>query len=459
MNANDIRSYGTIGGIPFYLKGYTSTGSHRVDVLKFPESDRIKYLRQGRNNYSFSLQMFVVGGQYYEGVNQYMMGEYSRWRDALRKVLEKGGSVTLEHPYLGKFSVQIKSFSQKENTTITNMCSFNVKLFVESKGTATDTPLSNELVTTANTVFVESVALVNSAVGVFGDKANNDVENNAKPSSPIGSQVIDKMQNVFDKILGPAQYMKDTLAKLRNATAVITAAKTGVKSLMEYKKILADTNNAINEAIVDMGKVYENIAKLVNIGYNPHGEYPFSPQNYVTSIKEVFTLVTEDYFSDPMFKPFANTEKNQKPPSPDKVVTYANSSGKGLDTFIKIIGFTCYCNLVCSNRGATRLEIVKYVESIDGIVNILLYRKLPLEMQTRVKSLRTNALEILIDRIQGKNPRIVTPINTDNILVMAYRENGNISAYQDIVDRNNILTPAFIEEDQLIVLSGASNGS
>lgn len=113
---------GTFRGVPFHLKSSSSTGGRRTVLNEFPLRDTPMTEDMGRRARQFNLSLTLIGP------------DYMAQRDRLIAALETAGPGTLVHPFRGELQVAVLGdYSCEESTEQGGLARISVT-FVESGG-------------------------------------------------------------------------------------------------------------------------------------------------------------------------------------------------------------------------------------------------------------------------------------------------------------------------------------
>ncbi len=432
---NRYRSVGDIGGAKFFLKSYRYSGGQRVEVLKFPQSDRIDYRRHGKDNSSLSLTCFVVGN------GSLIEGDYDILRDKLFAVLEEGGTKKIVHPYLGTLLVEISNFSLSEEDSETNIANFTIELFVKPSGyNNTEVPLI-----TIGEVGVEADKVKADTAQAIKAVLDSEVEAIKNPSSRAISSETSLLERLGKILLAPADLFIKGLDQVLEAVKIIDNVKGTVKKLNAYKKILADINNLVTNVFTDIGELYEAVMQLLDIGFNPFGQNPVpSPQWTEAMISTVeitnirHTIFGVDVSSD-------NTAKNYAS-APIQTIW-----GNSILLALELNAFASYCSLSAVMEGSSRQDILNQIEFVKTKGALLLFDCNDDKMYLSMRQLISKTHQLLLQRIGGSSKNIVRVLKEDsNSILLTYEQFGNLDNYDNFLTLNTVEDPSYIVEGTTI---------
>lgn len=141
---------GSFRGAPFKVEGHDLEGGRRAAIFEFPQRDDPVGEDLGRRARQMSLDLFVIGD------------DYMADRDRLIDAFETAGSGTLVHPYLGTRTVQVLSFRVRESTEEGGLARFQLTCIQVAA-----TPAVQTRVDTAVTAKVAALALDQTAKTSF----------------------------------------------------------------------------------------------------------------------------------------------------------------------------------------------------------------------------------------------------------------------------------------------------
>lgn len=104
--------------VPFYVSAHEFSGGRRVAVHEYPNADKPEGEDMGQRAGKFSIDAYILGD------------DYDLARDNLIEALNKKGSGTLVHPYLGNMQVSCDGFTIRETVAEGRIARFSIH-FVE----------------------------------------------------------------------------------------------------------------------------------------------------------------------------------------------------------------------------------------------------------------------------------------------------------------------------------------
>ena len=104
----------TFRSIPFFVRKHDYSGGRRLVKHEYATTDTLYIEDLGRQEDTYAIKAFVIGS------------DYDLERDRLEKALLESGEGVLIHPYLGRLTVQVQSFSLKEKSIEGGMAVFDI---------------------------------------------------------------------------------------------------------------------------------------------------------------------------------------------------------------------------------------------------------------------------------------------------------------------------------------------
>ncbi len=439
MAYNDI---GRLGGAKFYMSRHSHQGQHRVAVHKYPESDRVDYVKQGRDEFKFTISAYVVNGL--PGVN------YEADRDKLWNVLRSGGQKTLHHPYLGTKQVHIRSFSFNESETESGIAKFRMTLSEVAPqeqvgarhGALPHVPM-NELMQVASGYHQQEITY-------------KTLEARERHFNPMGAVLaLFKVINgipVF-KWLDTASGWLETVGDVMDESILaIMEAQSQVRGMLEYKRQLSRIYKKKDQFLTNIAELYDNVLALVVIGYNPYGQFTTESFSQFESLLEISnfnafnrnalfgwdpshpgveTIRAQQKLNADTDKKFGKIEQN--PIFPSNVVRTA-----GFFALVRHAGTMQFSDV-------TQLDAVQS-QTLDRINNFLANEEISTDMRRLVMQMKAGCVQHFRNQrsVVGRVTPI-TPQSTTNALLLAYNETGRVSSADAIVRTNAIENPFFLE--------------
>jgi prophage DNA circulation protein len=282
MTWTDKFRAGSFRGVSFFIDSHEFRGGRRFQDHEFPQREKSRSEDLGRKIRKFSLELFVLGEDYFED------------RDALIDALETEGSGELIHPYLGRKVVQAGSFSVSETRSERRQAKFTVEftesgeiVFPESVEDETQKTLDNadevveeaRLVTAASDLISGAADAIDESVKKFTQpiadlsfaisnlKADaNDLARNKDLMAERMADVIGLLVSEFDddedtsqKILGNLSKFGDDLDPVVGTTPTATRESDNQDAIVNFTKQQALANQSKSAVQVAFGSTDEAV--------------------------------------------------------------------------------------------------------------------------------------------------------------------------------------------------------
>lgn len=382
---------GSFRGVAFKIEAHEFTGGRRKVDHEFPQRDVSRAEDLGRKMRRFSLEMLVIGDDYF------------KQRDELIEALEKEGSGELIHPYLGRKTVQVGGFSQSENVSDGRMTRFSVS-FSETGDPvfpdATDSTLEK----------------VNEAASLVNEKSKSFFEN----AIDLLNKPAFVIQEAANSVAAFTDFMETTIAKatapVANLTLAISNLKADITTLLATPGILADRIQGIFD---DLAAEFEDDPRLISTIMGPFN---------------IFDEEIEPVIGD----------------TPSKDIMRGNNDA--IIDLVEITASTTQSNAAIeidfnSNREA--------IEERDKIINDLNERgQSDDDLFQSIKDLQS-ALAISLPPSDVGEIVTFTPKKTLPALVLAHTHFLDLEKESEIVSQNKIAHPGFVPGGEVVEVSGA----
>lgn len=202
----------------FYIERHEAQGGRRVASHEYPARDKPYTEDLGRKQRRYTLQAFVIGGNYIQS------------RNALMRALEQRGPGILVHPYLGRLSVNIDSYNLSESTEKGGLATFTIQC-VESN----DKPAPSAAVNTQAVLQNACKKLDEANIEAFEKrfKVKNQLQAVIKKVedklAAIASELDEKQRELIALVAAP----KDLAQRLINRVANLAASLKSTAQTLE----------------------------------------------------------------------------------------------------------------------------------------------------------------------------------------------------------------------------------
>jgi len=389
MAWRDRLQQGSFRGVPFHTESNTYTGGRRQVVHEFPGKEQGFIEDNGRRDGSHAMQLYVIGN------------DYDLARDSLQQALEsKVGAGTLIHPRKGSLLVVVSEFSITETTAEQGMARFEVT-FLEAQ--QQPQPTAN-VDTQASVASAADAALEASKASFVADFTVDGLPEFVADSSKLSlGNLVSKLRNVNGRLSAAQQpiseFFSDIDALGDELGALIRQPADLANRIVGGIGALSGVLNDVNAAIA----VYENLSKIID---------PPSPAfNTPSRLQE---------------------QKNLQAINKLQAQAAAVESARATS----VLSYDSYQQATQVRNSAAALLDTQMLSADD-------------EAYVAMRELRSKAVKDIASR-GGDLARIDkhTPIITGPALVLAYQLHGDYQREDDIIARNGIDHPGFIQGGQ-----------
>ena len=403
MSWKDTYQRGSFRGVEFFLESHSASDGRRIATYEYALSEGWSTRDYGKRPREFSLSCYLAGENYHLD------------RDRLVRVLSMKGEGNLIHPYLGSISARVRSFSFTETRTEGGFVKFSIQ-FVESR------PINNPRATTDDSANLNSQTLksFSNLLDAFTSNYSGDI------SSP---RLENSTKNTLQQFVGDIE--NQASAFLQDEDASYSNFAFSVKELKRNS---------------------DNLSLFLVRG---PGRMGFSVQNI---IRDVVAVVKQPFETILSLSSFFQTGSKYAPPisennsslPPSRVREVANE--RELNAFIR------------RNSILAASQAAPLVEASDGVSAAVQARSIligaidrealttsteELELYEELRSIKASLVNILPSQAEVET-RTFTVTRTLPSLVLAYQIYGNIDNEQDLIDRNGIEKPMFVEAPSVI---------
>lgn len=241
----DLKTRGTLEGIPFEVVGHEAEFSRSVVTHEFPDQDKSKNEDTGKLADKFKVDAFVIGS------------DYMTARNSLIAVVRKGGALKLVHPWLGALTVRCPTVTVSEHRDGKGQALFQFT-FVE------EAPATFLIVKQPPSALVISAAAAARAAtqSAFAKKFNA-ISQLIRVTTRAVSDVSDRIEAATDAIMGPHAALINDIGKFNSAVATL---QSNLDTLINTPGDLLDRYATLLDVFVgvveDFGKTIGRLASL-----------------------------------------------------------------------------------------------------------------------------------------------------------------------------------------------------
>lgn len=378
-------------GIPFFIEGSQYTSGRRVTFHEFPNREEPYAEDLGRVGRTFKIEGHLLGDDIFEQ------------KERLIEACEKFGPGELIHPYFGNRSVQVGAFSVDEDTKEGRILKFSIQ-FYESGDNRFPKDVDDKQ------------TLLENAGDLAGEKNKSLFDRVFSIAKLPGFAVNSARNSVFA-----------ATAAFQNATKDVVATVEGIANLAyDIRNLRAEVDDLLAAPNLLSQRLLDSLALLEDAIESPRGRL----QAYSGLIAFIAGNVTND-----------TTPTRQREKSNDDVFN----------------GFIQRAAIVSAVKasGETEFESTEEAEAT----------RTQLRDAIEIQLLTTNDDDVFqaFEDLQAQLVRVVPDVDSDlpnvqevelqnstNSLVLAYDLFQNPDSESDIIARNKIRNPAFIQGNQTL---------
>jgi len=422
--------------VSFFVGGHTYSGKHRVSVYKYPESNKVSYHRIGDDSTTVTLPGWIVSEDIemsVNGINQPVMA-YHDVRDRLRAILQKGGVVTLEHPYLGTMLLMIDSFTVTEKVGQFAYADVAITGFRVDKRNFRE----DYSATDASLVINEMVIAVEKAVSFSVENGVQELQKvggdpNRAPTTPGWVQRLDNRIDGIDNVVAGIEQV--VVSPIKKAQAVLQGTIDRIRKLRQTgqrlyvaKKGMSRLQSLSIGLFYDSTALYNTIVGAMTPGFNPFGDIPLSPTEQQKIIKEYAVSIPEESLPKAFDLSFEGVI-NRTVASQCVMVSCAMAANASYQSQQDIED--------------TRDAIVRLTDSY------LSYDAVTYEEREAIMGLKSATITALYSA-NTLSVRKITPESPETLINLLYKETGGVSQLAETAIRNNIRDPFSIATEVVL---------
>jgi prophage DNA circulation protein len=408
----------SLDGVPFLYRSASTPVGRRTVVYEFPNRDEPFVEDLGRRARRWSIEAFVLEPDYFSK------------RDALIKVLEKGGIHTLIHPYRGEHQVRVEGpITVTESSREGGMASFPLTL-VEA-GTADEI------------LRIEDTA---SRVRSAADRTLSSLSENSK----LG--ILDAIQDVVQAAINGIENANSALRRVRGK---IAAKMNTIESLTQAINSFEDNlSSLLNTPQALINQFSALVASVLNLVNTAAGIGDTAPENTIPRDFDRPSVLM-DAFRDTV--DFAVDAEEPPDTTPQRVQESENQDAIEEMVKVAMIAETCR-NLVDLEFESSDQTIGIRDELTSAFEGLTTDENTEDPLFEALEDLRTGIVNHM-QTVAQELPSIsrITPPIAVPALVLAYNLYDDAGQDLDIVARNNVANPGFVPGGvELEVLSSAT---
>ena len=374
-------------GVEYWVKTATEPNlGRRVKVHLFPKSDDPLPEDLGAKERILSLSIRIVGTDYF------------KQRDELKAALSKKGSGRFIHPYMGEFTVVILSANVSESFKQGNVANFEISCLVVQ-----DVKLIKETINTTEDVYIKRNSFLDELELAF--KAIYD----------LGSQAVEMVNKVIKTV--------DTIAE------TILEARDSLSFVSEFQQAISTLRGKLVEVSFNSELLWESMVSLTTFGTDfKNNLFPATPENSKDAFFEIRKILNARL----------NISSSYDPTRHDNIIDnmVIHQCIVAMSGLLAVVEYE-------SREEAEALRKITF----DYLDNFSLE---PLLESTILSSIRDTRASVELD-INSRTDDLSNlldyniPDSSAPSITLAYNLYGDILNEDDIIQRNKIENPFFID--------------
>jgi len=365
----------------FFVPSAENSGGRRGAVHEFPKRDEPYVEDMGKKAKSFEIDAYVLGEDYFTA------------RDALVEALDAPGAGKLVHPYLGTLDVFCTNYSFREAVTETRMARFTLS-FVQAG----------------------SLKFPSTTIDTKADVALKKVT------------ALDKIKGALAKVYNitsvPYSVSQNVLNTIDQGLSVIDEAKKSVAALSAFRRDIDNIRGKIEQLAFDVTDLAQEFSDAMTFGTNVEDEFSASAENAREQFREMRTMFS--------FEP--------------------------ADVLITDDPSVLFAEFMQQNAVVNALGLISIIE-FDSLEEASEFRKIVFdkveqilleldddELYVALIDLQTSVSTDLDARAR-ELPRLASLVLNASLpaIVVSHDIYGTIEEEQDILNRNKIAHPLFVQ--------------
>jgi prophage DNA circulation protein len=365
----------------FYVPSAENRGGRRGVVHEFPKRDEPYVEDMGKKAKSFEIEAYVLGEDYFTA------------RNALVEALDAPGVGKLVHPYLGTLDVFCTNYSFRETVTETRMARFTLSFVQAGRLKFPSTTID----TTADVSLKKATAL---------------------------DKVKSALAKVYNIASVPYSVSQNVISTIDQGLSVIDDAKKSVAAFSAFRRDIDNIRGKITQLAFDVTDLAQEFTDVITFGTNETDEFSASADNAREQFREMRTMFS--------FSP------NDIIISNDPSVMFAEFIQQ--NALINALGLMSIINFDSLEEASEFRKIV-----FDKVEQVLLNLKDD-ELYIALIDLQT-AVSTDLDVRARELPRLAELMLNASLpaIMVSHDIYGNIREEQDILKRNKVSHPLFVQ--------------
>lgn len=371
---------GSFRGIPFFVESHEFVSGRRKVDHEFPQRDISRSEDLGRKIRKFTLEMFVLGDDYFQQ------------RDNLLEALEAQGSGELIHPYLGKKNVQVGNFSLNETVQRGRIATFSVD-FTE----------------TGEALFPDETADASAAALTAADSMIEESKGFFETIFSVAQQAEFVIDKATENLQEGLDFLEDSVSKFTDPIDSVTAA------ILNLKQTATALVRAPEELANKVAQTFELLFQAV------------------FGIPNIAELIFGN-FSGFVFEPVLGA-------TPSAIRTQTNQTA--MQNFFKQQAHANQAKSAIEIDFSNAAEAIRVRDRVVNELDLQLNEDITDDLFQDIKDVQTNLVQALPPITAGTLLEF-TPPKTLPSLVIVHSLFQDLDKEQELIDQNGIQHPGFV---------------
>lgn len=406
---------GSFRGVNFNCVDNKLEFGRRIVAHEFPQHNKPYTQDMGRKQRVYNIPCWISGS------------DWEKKRDDLIKAMETSGTGYLVHPQFGILKVQPGVCSLSEN----HQESYRKVDFELSFYESIETDWHSITTSPSNKVKTSAYARVVAMAGAFAT-----------------------VYNKLTKLPAYAASYCSTIAGNLMGGLSFNSLQTAVISLTDFRQLDITQSFPVASAIT-------RFTCTLNEDYSPNGTHlnlNSTNDGFIANIPDLDTPTYKIDAKTAMYSYLAIANTNNSHITPNSTATQDQyDCGKALELYIKAVALTeaatALSNLKIESHNDAEQIYNSLLTSLDNVIQIAADTKADI-IYNELKDLRALVIEDLQDRAPNLAKLIYVAVDIPKpSLVLAWEQYTDISRDTEIVNRNGIIHPGFVQGHQIELLN------
>lgn len=383
-------------GVSFFVKSSTVDSGRRQVTHAYPRSDVVEHEDLGADDTKFSFNGYIVGDDYFSP------------RDKLEKAFRENSTGLLIHPFRNAVNVSVDTYSITEEADRGGVAFFRVTFLLDPE---------------------PAIRVIPSL------KAQVELV-----SAEMDEVVSDWFEDVYDVDNVSFGILDDILDTLESVLGVLNTVKKVASIAAAFKRQISNIRGKLIAIRVKAGAIAFTIKGLVDFGVDTADALGnlFTAKDQQKEQQQIYASTKKPYTSN------TTSDISENPSYPTKQIRnlIAYNTVSSLAKLTTKMTFESSEDI--SSTQKVLLDIIDELSSAAGIDDSVF------EILRRVRSSVYRYLQEEINQA----PKIfsIQPNRSRNTLELCHDFYGSLEREQDIIDRNKLIHPGFIDRNEALFL-------